>query len=85
MKNYKFFVVTIMLLIFLTSCGDIVDELVVKVCEVGIEEIRDDYNGQISQIQNDPDLSQEEKDNQIEFLTTERDEEIQLFQSECSL
>ena len=85
MKINRFLVLAVLLLFFLNSCEDIVDGIVDKVCDVGVKEIRDDYNGQISQIQNNPDLSQQEKEDQIEALTIERDDEVELFKSDCSL
>lgn len=85
MKKFKFVVLTVIISFFLSSCSDLVDEVVSKVCEVGVKEIRDEYNIQIDQIQNDPDLSQQEKDDQIATLTNQRNEDIQVFESECSL
>ena len=83
MKKIKILFFVILLSCFSASCGDIIDEAFNKVCEISIKQVREDYTDLIQEVRDDPNLTQEQKNDQIAILEDQRDEEIQEIKDDC--
>ena len=79
MKKIKFLIITLIFSFATYSCSVIED----KICDVAIKEVNKEYDDWISELQNDEELSTEDKAQQIAVLNSEREEEISELKAEC--
>ena len=86
MKKIKILLFVVLLSCFSISCDvdKLLDRVSEKTCEIGVREIKDEYNDQINVIKNDTNLTQEQIDEKIAALIIKRDEEIKTFEMDCS-
>ena len=77
MKTIKTIVI---LLLFITLSCDAVED---KVCDVAIDQVKDEYKEWILEIQNDSNLTEEEIEEEINYLNQELQEEIALLKEDC--
>ena len=85
MKKFKilFFVVLFSLSFSLVSCGDVIDQVIDKVCQVSINAVKKEYTELINNVKNDPNLTDEQKREEIARLETERDVNIEDIKVNC--
>ena len=85
MNRPKLIFYSFLISLFLISCDpdEIIDKLTDAVCDVSINQINDDYDDLVLEVQNNANLSEEEKTTRINELNNERAKEVAEIEEDC--